>query len=387
MTPSASKSMLVSAALALFLGCGGAEKPQELKQVEALWQNPETRKIKDVPGAEKYYREARQFRYDAQEAYQDGSIELAREYAIWSTLRYRTALSIAQGQEAAAALGQTPSQAAAAAAAGPRLASLGQERDKLAREVRELERQVATLTTQRSASLAPAGGDDAKRRAEMVDQKIAQIQSARAAALGVQAERHAPGAFHKAENQLTLVGTLRATTPLPYEALMRAADAAIADFQAASSAARPGYAEAMAKRDPAVRRAALMGEAQEALGAAYVLGEGASVRLIVPGSFAAASPALNAQGTQALSAIAELAGRYDEFSLRIEAYTGKGDATENLGLSQLRAREVEEVLKAAGIGPGRMRSRGLGQDNLRYGTAWQNERVEILFTPSSLPPR
>ena len=91
-----SKIALCALLLTSFAACSKPDKPKELLEIEALWQDPATRQVKDIPGAKTYYEESRKFRYDAQDAYNEGEVELSREYAIYSKLRYRTALAIAK---------------------------------------------------------------------------------------------------------------------------------------------------------------------------------------------------------------------------------------------------------------------------------------------------
>ena len=84
--------------------------------------------------------------------------------------------------------------------------------------------------------------------------------------------------------------------------------------------------------------------------------------------------------TSKMTALAKLANDYDEFSIYIEGYTSKGDATENLGLSQLRARNVKDHLTGNSVKASRIETKGQGQDRARFGaSSTENDRVEVVF--------
>ena len=367
--------------------CTKPDKPKELREIEALWQDPATRKVKDIPGAGRFYREARQFRYDAGEAYNDGDVEQAREYAIWSKLRYRTALAIAKQYQAKERLDAANAKVAEV---NPELTALNQARNKLQSEVADLERQVAVAKRQREAedrrrkAMSGSGnissGQDQAEKLRVVDDKIQQVERARADAVAVNAAENAPAAFNRAQNQLKSLRSMRSSTPVPYQTILSTADSAIRDFQRATEEARPGYKTQLAKADPAARREALATQAQGRLGAGNVIKEGATVRLIAPASFDTGSTSFNATGQRAIADIADLAKTFDEFSLSVEAYTSRGDPTENLGTSQLRARTAADALVASGIERDRVSSKGHGQDRIRYpDSSARNERVEVVF--------
>lgn len=386
------RRLLAAAALcALFTigaGCSKPDKPSELLEIEALWQDPATRKIKDIPGAELYYRESRQFRYDAQEAYDDGEVELAREYAIWSKLRYRTAIAVAKQF---AAKERLDAANAKVGERNPELTAINQERNKLIAEVGELERQVAVAQRQRddqlrrsSAGTGSSSESDAQqeaRRQSMADDKIRQVETARQEANSVRAEENAAATFNRAENLLKSLRSMRAQQPVPYEQIASSADTAVAAYRQAAQEAQPGYKEQVAKEDPVARRQALTREAQAAVGALNVIEQGDTVRVIAPSSYEKGGFSLNSGGRSMLEAIAKLATTYDEFSITIEAYTSPGDPTENLAISQRRARSVEDSLIESGVKKSRIGSaKGQGQENIRYpDQKSRNERFEVVF--------
>ncbi len=379
--------LLISVSMAL-TACSKPDKPRELLEIEALWQDPATRKVKDIPGAELYYRESRQFRYDAQEAYDEGEVELAREYAIWSRLRYRTALAVAKQYGAKERL---EAANAKVAERNPELTAINQERNKLNTEVGELERQVAVarrkkddeakrLAAKNTTTFSSSGADETQRVA-MADSKIREVESARQKATAVRADENAPSTFNRAENLLKSIRTLRTQKPVPYEQIATSASSAIAAYQDAAKEAQPGFKVQVAKEDPEGRRKALLKDAQDALGTTYAVRTGDNIMLIAPSSFESGGSSPNSSGRAVLQDIVKLAKSYDEFTISIDTYTAPGDATENLAVSQLRARKVKDALTEAGVDEKRITSaKGHGQENVRYPDHKSgNERFEVTF--------
>ena len=376
--------------LAWSLGCSKEPKPRELAELEVMWQDPETRKVKDVPGAGAYYQAAYQFRQRAAQAYNDGDIDQAREYAIWSLLKYRTAQAVAQQSESKDRLEAANVKLAKL---NPEIVAANQERNKLVAQVGELERQLAVAKRRKAdderrlnAMNQVGKGDDSaareRERAQAIDLKLDEIERARQEAIDVNAPKHAAATYNRAENVLKSLRLMRQTSPLPYETMVDSAEIALKSFQQARMESKPGYKEQVAKSDPVARREGLQREAAAILGAPYALAEGATVRVIATRSFAPASTQVNENGQRNLKAIIELAAKYDELNLSIEVYTSKGDATENLATSQLRARRVEELFTSSGVSKKRItQARGLGQENLRYPEDVSlNERVEVIFS-------
>ena len=381
-----SKLALCALLLTSFAACSKPDKPKELLEIEALWQDPATRQVKDIPGAKTYYEEARKFRYDAQDAYNEGEVELSREYAIYSKLRYRTALAIAKQFAAKERLDAANAQVATL---NPELTAANQERNKLNDEVGALERELAVAKrkkadedrrkTAMASSKVGTGGDDAA-KTKMVDDKIRQVEVARDSAMAVNAQDNAAATFNRANNQLNSIKMMRASSPINHDMIMNTADAAIRDFQRAAQEAQPGYKEQIAKQDPEARRAALMTTAQAIFGADNVQQEGIGVRIIAPASFSTGTSSITATGSRYLTELSKLAKDYDEFSITIEGFTSRGDATENLSLSQLRARAAEDAMVKAGVKKSRIETKGQGQERLRYpDDRSRNERVEVIF--------
>jgi outer membrane protein OmpA-like peptidoglycan-associated protein len=368
--------------------CKKPPKPRELQELDVMWQDPETRRIKDVPGARGYYDTARKFRVRAQEAYDDGDLDTAREYAVWSVIKYRTAEAIASQQVATERLNKANARIAKI---NPELTALNQERNKLIAEVGDLEIKVAQAKRAKiererraaalnSGGVNTTGGDDAA-ATSATDAKIAQVESAQQQALSVSADKHAAGLYNRANNMLNSIKTLRQNRPVPHAMIRSTADKAIQAFNDAAMKAKPGFKVDVAKQDPAARRAALVKDALAVFGPGSAVAEVNSVRVIAAESHGVGQTTYTSRGQQSIAAVVELSKKYDEFSITIEAYTSEGDATENLALSQLRARSAEDSLVAAGIPKSRITSsKGQGQDTPRYpGDRLRNERLEFVF--------
>lgn len=385
------KLMLLAlvASSTLLFACEKDPKPRELSELEVMWQDPETRKVKDIPGAGGYYRDAYQFRLRAEESYNDGDNEQAREYAIWSLLKYRSAQAVAQQFEAKERLDASNAKMVKL---NPELAAINQERNKLVAEVGGLERDLAVakrlkddqarrLNAMQNANTGDDGAALEAQHARAADQKIQVVEQARQRAIDVNAPKHAGATYNRAENVLKSLRVMRQNTPIPYETIIDAADVAIKAYDQSAKESQPGYKEQVEKSDPIARRQGLQREASAILGTPYALTEGDAVRIIASRAFLPGAASPNDNGARTLKAIIELAKKYDEFTITIEAYTSKGNATENLTTSQLRARRVEELFVSNGVDKKRVvSSKGQGQDKLRFpDDTSMNERVEIIF--------
>lgn len=384
---SCARALLATLLVASLGACTKAEKPRELIELDVMWQDPETRKVKDIPGAGKYYREAYQFRLRAQEAYNDGELELSKEYAIWSVLKYRTAVAISRQYQAAERLESANKRMETV---NPDLLAINQERNKLTQEVGALKIQVAQAKMRKKAeadriaamNAAKANGNDGAdeaARVRAVDDKIAQVVAARKGAMSVEADKHAAAIFNRAENLYKSIVQMRQVTPIQYDTLMSSSDRAITGFNDAALKAKPGYKVQVAKADPAARRASLLRDAQTSFGSGNVLAEPNGVRVIASSVYDKGQTAMNSRGDTAIKAVVGLANIYDEFQITIVGFTGRGDATENLVLSQVRAKSARKALVRSGVKDDRLSDRGQGQENPRFSDASRNERLEFIF--------
>lgn len=375
-------------ALALALtACGPGPKSQALDDLERQLQDPTAREVKEAPGATRHYEEARQYRRLALESWEEGKEEISEEYAVLGLLRYRTAAAIAEQHEAMARL---ESANAAVATANPEIKALNDEQLKLAEEVRQLEMQVAQARRrkeeadrrQQAFAQQQSGqtGTTDPAMQQALRNKLNEVESARRAADAVDAATHAPQKYNPAANALKSVQTLLASGKAS-QPMIDEANTALTLFREAEEAARPKFEVAQEKLNPALRRQKLSTAAQAQFGASNVISEAAGVRVVLAGAFDPGSSTVKASASGRLDALVQLAKSYDEFTLFVEGYTSKGDATENLGLSQLRARSVRDHLAANGVKTSRIETKGQGQDRPRFGpTSSENDRVEVVFT-------
>ena len=385
--------LAVVAALALATtACGPGPKPQPLVELERILQDPSANDVKEAPGASKPYREARQYRRLALEAWEEGDQELSHEYAILGALKYRTAAAIQEQVEA-----KTRLEAANAKVAetNPEITALNQERNKLVAEVDELQRQVSIARRTREEAerrqsamarqdaMQQGAGSDSLLMA--LNSRIAQVEKARQAAREVDAATHAPAAFNRADNTLKSLRTMLASGATASEEMLGQANEALRLFEQARTEAAPKAAEAAEKAKPGARRAAIQQEAQQTFGGPYTVVEPNGVRVVLAELFHTGDASIRPQNQVLLEELAKLAAKYDEFGIFIEGYTStKGNATENLGTSQVRARAVKDFLTSNGVAAGRIETRGFGQERPRFpGEPAKNERVEVVLSRSN----
>lgn len=367
----------------MLLGCGPGEKSRELRDLERILQDPSASEVKDAPGASKPYREARQFRRLALEAWEDGKDGLSQEYAILGSIRYRTAAAIRDQVAAKERLDKANAQVAET---NPEIQAVDREVSKLMTEVAQLERQVKVAERESSGTMDRSGAsrsqsDDEARRLAL-NNRLDDIAAAKESADQRDAKTHAAGKYNRAENTLKSIQA-RLDAGTINDTMMQDANQALRFFKDAAEEAKPAYEEATAKANPEERRRALARDAEGMFGAARVIREPRGSRIIFPALFAPGASSVDSTKNSELDDLAKLAQTYDEFNIFIEGYTSRqGSATENLGTSQLRANEIRKRLTAAGVNSGRIETRGLGQDRPRFDVASRNERVEVVLSRS-----
>jgi outer membrane protein OmpA-like peptidoglycan-associated protein len=367
--------------------CSTPPKPKELTELERILQAPDALEVRDAPGAGKYYREARQYRRVARKAYEQEELERAREYAILGTLRYRTAAAIKKQLEEKKRLDAANAQVASI---NPELKALNQERNKLVKEVGLVERQVAQARNaqaqlKRRRKAQQGGSLDRNANTSSAERlaagnKIAEAKEARDAALRVKADEFAEGAFNRANNQLNSAAALYSSNAGSPDAVVQSADRAAELFRQAAQAAMPQYNEYLAMQKPDARRAELRTEARNTFGAPFAMREPLGVRVILAMAFEEGSSRVRPASQALISSVVDLAKKYENAELVIEGYTRKGNATENLATSALRARNVRDAFVSQGIDDDRITTSGQGQSALRYpDDPSKNDRVEVIF--------
>ncbi|MFP4598171.1 MAG: OmpA family protein, partial [Persicimonas sp.] len=368
-------------------GCSTPPKPKELVELERILQDPEARQVKEAPGASKFYREARQYRRVALEAYNDGELERAQEYSILGKLRYRTAAAVQEQHKAKKRLDEANAKVGEV---NPEIQSLNQERNKLNGEVGDLERKVARARNEkaqrerRKKALEKASlqrnDDTSDAEARALRNKLDEARDAKEAALDVRADEFAKGAYNRGNNQLKSTLSMLESGSASADAASESADQATKQFRKAAQEARPKFQEQQKKMQPAARRAALQKEAENNFGGRYTFQDGRGVRVVLAMLFEKGEATIRPQSVTLVKTAAKLAKKYDEAEIVIEGYTRKGNPTANLATSQLRAKKVRDEMKSEGVKDSRMSTTGEGQDRIRFADdAAQNDRVEIIF--------
>jgi outer membrane protein OmpA-like peptidoglycan-associated protein len=152
-------------------------------------------------------------------------------------------------------------------------------------------------------------------------------------------------------------------------------------FNQSATGSKGDYKEEVAKEDPVARRNAMLKRAQAAYGSEYAFSEGSSVRVIIPQVFVTGTANMTGNGSEKLKQALTLATEFDEFTIRIESFTSRGDATESLAISQIRARAARDFLTSNSVKDSRIEVQGNGQDRPRYpNEPSKNDRLEIVFT-------
>jgi outer membrane protein OmpA-like peptidoglycan-associated protein len=381
----------VVAMLAASMVCGCAQqqpKPSELQALEKTLSAEGANKVKEAPGAAKYYQKARDLRGLADEKYEEGELDRAEQYAIRGNIAYETAKVIAEQYDV---YQRVKNLGAKVSELNPKIRTLRDERNTLQNEVRQLQQTLRAQREQQSAkqrreamanNQSNDGISDAKR--EEAKNALERAREARRNALEVKADDFAEGTFNRASNQLKSAENIMSSSPDSVDNIVATAKEAGEYFDKAAEEARPEYKEEKAKQNPQQRLASLKSKAIDTFGAAQVKDAPRGLRVIVPGSFPKGDSTLTSSGRTQIEQAAKLADTFDEFQLTIEGYTRKGDPTANLAISKNRARNARDLMKAQGLSTGRMSTSGNGQDRIRFPQqAGQNDRIEIIYR---LPP-
>lgn len=367
-------------------GCAPPQKPKELSELNRILGEEGANKVKEYPGAAKYYSDARKLRDVALEKYDERKLDLARHYAIRGKISYRTAAAIADQVKANERLEEANDKIASV---NPEIKKLEQEREKLRQETIELKRRIRLAKREDQAAdrreqLAAAQQEAQKGKQELQEKARRALEAAveaRDQAKQVKADQFAKALYNKANNQLKSAQTLMRENPQSAARdVVSAAQGAEQSFKKAAEEAKPDYEEYLAKQNPQQRRESLTEKLEFNFGGEYVQKAPRGVRAILVETFPEGSTDVAGQARSKLSTVADLAKQFDEFNLLIEGYTRKGDPTENLTISQVRARNAKQFLTGQGIDSDRIDTSGEGQSRARYeDEAAKNDRVEIIF--------
>ncbi len=387
-TSTCARSLLMVLLAVSFSGlaaCSQAPKPKELNELERILGEPGANEVKEVAGAIKHYEESRKLRRAALDEWEDGNIDKARHYAIRGKIAYRTAEAIARQHEAKKRFQKADEKVQKT---NPKVQSLAKQRKKLREEVRALHRKVqekqrARANKRRKELQAKDNTSESQEKELEAQNRIREALDAKEKALKVNANEHAKGTFNRAANQLKSAQSLLASNPESAASVAQSAKGAKATFEKAAEEAKPKYEEQQAKENPMQRLSSLKEKLSLQFGDAQVESVGQGVRVAVPSLFEADATEPRAAKRSDLETIAELAQKFDEFSVNVAGFTRKGDPTENLSISQVRAKSVKNILKQQGVSGDRISTEGNGQSQLRYDAPARNDRVEVTFRVSN----
>lgn len=369
----------VVVALVGLAGCSTPEKPKELTELERILQEEGAQEVRDKPGARKYYEEARKLREAALDVLEDErDAERARHYAIRGKLRYRTAEQVARQLELKE---RVENADAKVQKMSPEVQKLAKQRNELQTEVQKLHKEVqqaeASRAAQRRRNIQSQSAAADKEEKLEAQNKMERALAAKKSALELNANQHAKGAYNRAENELKSARSMMDGES--YGDAIETSESAKRLFEKAADEAKPKYEEQKAKQQPMKRLAELKEKLTYNFGDAQVESVGRGVRVVIPELFRRDSANVVGSKRGDLETVAKLAEKYDEFSIAIDGYTREGDPTENLSTSQLRARNVRDLLKGEGIDTDRIETDGKGQSNTRFSSPSKNDRVEITF--------
>ena len=372
---------LLGAGLLAAAGCAQAPKPKELTELERILGEEGANEVKKVPGAGKYYEKTRKLRGNALDEWEDNDIEHARHYAIRGKIAYRTAEAIARQHEAKSRFEKADAKVKKV---NPQVQKLAKQRNQLRSEVQQLHQRVQRAqqreAAQRKSQIASNNSSDNQDAKLEAQNMIERALDAKKKALDVKANQFAKGTYNKGRNQLKSAQSMMASSPESADDVVASAKAARETFEQAARKAKPKYKEEQAKANPMKRLGSLKEKLGFNFGSGNIESVGRGVRVVIPSLFNPGSAAIVGSKQSDLETLAELAQTFDEFDVQIDAYTQKGNATENLATSQLRAKRVRDFLKRQGVGSDRMSTDGHGQSQIRYqGSPSKNDRAEITF--------
>ncbi|MFB6351318.1 MAG: OmpA family protein, partial [Bradymonadaceae bacterium] len=362
--------------------CSSAPKPKELTELERILNEPGANKVKDVRGALKYYEKSRKLREAALDAHEDGNIELARHLAIRGKIAYRTAEAVKRQLEAKARFEKANAKVQKV---NPKIQTLAEQRNKLRKEVQDLHKKVRKAQQQKAAQRrkeleAKSNTSKSEEQELEAQNQIERALEAKQSALELKANDYAKATFNRADNELKSAQSLLDSSPGSADQAAQSAESAKELFEKAAREAKPKYEEEKAKGNPMQRLASLKEKLTMNFGDSRIDSVGRGVKVVVPSLFGPDEVAPRSAKHGDLDTIADLAQKFDEFKITLGGFTRKGDPTENLSVSQVRAKRVRDYLKQQGVKESRMSTEGHGQSQLRYSEApAKNDRVEVTF--------
>lgn len=386
-----------AASAVLASGCSPSPKSDELVELERMLQDPAAQDLREIPNAARYHQEARQLRRVAEEAREERREELSQEYAILGTLRYRTAVSVAQQFESAERLKAANAQIEQV---NPELRATNESRNALARDIQQLDNDIRSAVresesrrradaSRRESTFEAAqtrSSDTSSQDLRELNVRIEAAEAARAAALEYNADGYdrSRAIFNRAEAQLSNARDLLQSQPGAAGTILQQVNFAVQLFEEAESTARPIHEEMVEKMRPENRISVLRQMARDNFGGPYTEEEYQGIRIVMARMFVPTEANFRQNTDAMLDVLARLAKEYGEFTIQIEGYTQRrGNVTENLATSQLRAHRVRDFLVERGVEGERIKTEGFGQERVRFSDdAENNDRVEIILRHS-----
>lgn len=386
-----------AASAMLATGCAPSPKSDELVELERMLQDPAAQELREIPNAARYHQEARQLRRVSEEAREERRDELSREYAILGTLRYRTAVAVATQFESAERL---KAANAKIEEVNPELRATNESRNALAREIQQLDSEIRTAVREQEArrraeasrressfeAAQSTSTDTTSENLQQVNARIEAAEAARAAALEYKADEYerSRAVFNRAESQLSNARSLLQSQPGAAGTILQQVNFAVQLFEEAESTAKPIHEEMVEKMRPENRISVLRQMARDNFGGPYTEEEYQGIRIVMARMFVPQEANFRQNTDAMLDVLARLTKEYDEFSIQIEGYTQRrGNVTENLATSQLRAHRVRDFLVERGVDASRISTEGFGQERVRFSDdAENNDRVEIILRHS-----
>lgn len=363
--------------LALLVGlsaCGNQPKPAELVSFEQT-RIGETASLVQSRQPELYAESEAAYKR-ALLAWEDDELEDSLHHTRVAAIIWRTALARSQLEDVQANLKAEQRRLESAKA------ELEDARQREARAQEGIAQQERIIEVQTRLAEAEARSQAEKRSSDAKSQVDAAAQALKQAEQ-VDAARHAPGPFNKANAGLRMA--LEQFGRGEYEASSKTAQLVVADAQAAIVAATPIWQVEQKMRQAEVQQRAILDAAAQIPGAAARLDARGAV-ITLRGLFDAGKTTILPERMLSVDLTARVArDNASLFRIIVEGHTdNRGRKSKNLELSEERARAVAGRLQAQGVDGTRLTSLGRGDEDpvasnsTRDGRA-ENRRVDVVF--------
>jgi outer membrane protein OmpA-like peptidoglycan-associated protein len=366
--------------VSVLAGCASAPKPKELLDLEAL------RKAKDYERAQQaqpaLVKESDEAHKKATEAWDDEEMDLAKDWAILSTIKLRTAQAIIDEQ----ATRERTAKLRVEVAEVKRQHGEAQARIREAEEQLRLHGKLASarkvaLEKEQQLTEAQKREQEQKALAE-AQKKVAEAQLAIKMADTVEASRYASAEYAGAQALLTRAeASLKAGNATD---AATTAEMAKSKAEAAQTAARSQYLAAKKQAERQAQNQALQKDAAAITGMTVKMKtSGETQQLIMPvlDLFARGKSAPKPEKVNVLNAIAGLLKKYPDYPVIINGYTSSRVArSQQYVVSYARAQAVATHFAQLGVNLKRMATSGQGGESpIAPKRSTSNDRVEVIL--------